>query len=117
MDNLSLTLPYPPSVNTYWGFKGHQRFLTTKARQFKGAVAHEVSLTSTRFGASRLEVSVDLHAPDKRVRDIDNVLKPLLDALVQSGLFDDDSQVDMLTITRKPPIKGGRCIVVIRTNS
>jgi crossover junction endodeoxyribonuclease RusA len=115
MNTLSLTLPYPPSVNTYWGFKGHQRFLTTKARQFKAAVAHEVSLTSMRFGSSRLELIIALYAPDKRIRDIDNILKPLLDSLVQAGLFDDDSQVDMLTIIRKQPIKGGKTIVVVKS--
>lgn len=115
MATLTLTLPYPPSVNTYWGFKGHQRFLTTKARQFKAAVAHEVSLTSTRFGSSRLELIIALYAPDKRIRDIDNILKPLLDSLVQAGLFDDDSQVDMMTITRKEPVRGGQTIVVVKS--
>ena len=115
MKTLTLTLPYPPSVNTYWGFKGHQRFLTNKARQFKGAVAHEVSLTSIRFGSSRLELIIALYAPDKRIRDIDNILKPLLDALVQANLFDDDSQVDMITIVRKEPIKGGKTTVVVKS--
>lgn len=115
MNTLTLTLPYPPSVNTYWGFKGHQRFLTTKARQFKAAVAHEVSLTSVRFGSSRLEVIVALYAPDRRIRDIDNILKPLLDSLVQAKLFDDDSQVDLLTIMRKEPCKGGKAVVVVKS--
>lgn len=115
MINLSLSLPYPPSVNGYWGFQGHHRFLTAKARQFKAEVAKEVSLTSIRFGASRLDLTIDLHCPDRRARDIDNVLKPLLDSLVQAHLFDDDSQVDVLTIRRREPIKGGKTIVVIRT--
>ena len=54
-----------------------------------------------RFADDRLEINVHLHAPDKRLRDIDNVLKPLLDALVHAGLFNDDSQVDLITIDRK----------------
>ena len=115
MPNLHLTLPYPPSINTYWGFKGHRRFLTSKATQFKALVAHQVSLSSVRFKDDRLEILVALHAPDKRIRDIDNVLKPLLDALVQAGLFNDDSQIDMLTVIRKEYIKGGQCQVVVRS--
>lgn len=115
MSAVELNLPYPPSVNTYWGFQGHRRFLTAKALEFKKAVAHAVSLMPTRFADDRLEIFVHLHAPDKRLRDIDNVLKPLLDALVQAGLFNDDSQVDLITITRKEIIKGGACRVSIRT--
>ena len=115
MPNLHLTLPYPPSVNTYWGFHGHRRFVTTKALQFKARVAHAVSLSNVRFGNERLEILVVLYAPDKRVRDIDNVLKPLLDALVQAGLFKDDSQVDMLTVIRKEYIAGGQCQVVVKS--
>jgi len=115
MINLHLTLPYPPSINTYWGFKGHRRFLTSKAMQFKASVAHEVSLLGNKLGDARLEILVALHAPDKRIRDIDNVLKPLLDALVQAKLFNDDSQVDMLTVIRKEYIAGGQCQVVVRS--
>lgn len=113
MKTLSLSLPYPPSVNTYWGFQGHRRFLTPKAQAFKVAVLQAVRLTNIRFNSSRLELIIALHCPDKRARDIDNVLKPLLDALVQAGLFDDDSQVDMITITRKESIKGGKTIVFV----
>jgi crossover junction endodeoxyribonuclease RusA len=115
MTSLHLNLPYPPSVNTYWGFHGHRRFLTNKANDFKSRVAHAVSLTDIRFGNARLQITVALHAPDKRVRDIDNVVKPLLDALVDARLFDDDSQVDLITIMRKQPIKGGTSEVSIRT--
>jgi Holliday junction resolvase RusA-like endonuclease len=83
--------------------------------QFKASVAHEVSLLGNKLGDARLEILVALHAPDKRIRDIDNVLKPLLDALVQAKLFNDDSQVDMLTVIRKEYIAGGQCQVVVRS--
>lgn len=114
MPTLELTLPYPPSVNTYWGFHGHRRFLTDKAVDFKKAVAHWVSLSGQKFGDARLEVTIITHAPDRRARDIDNIVKPTLDALVQAGLFDDDSQVDRLVVIRDTPTKGGKAVVSIR---
>jgi len=113
MPTLELTLPYPPSVNTYWGFHGHRRFLTPKAVDFKKAVAHWVSLSAKKFGNARLEVTIISHAPDRRARDIDNIVKPTLDALVQAGLFDDDSQVDLLTVKRGNVVKGGKTIVLV----
>lgn len=113
MTTLKLTLPYPPSVNTYWGFHGHRRFLTKKAVDFKKEVAHWVSLSGQKFGDARLEVTIITHAPDRRARDIDNIVKPTLDALVQAGLFDDDSQVDLLTVKRGDVAKGGKAVILV----
>ncbi len=110
-----LTIPYPPSVNTYWGFKGHQRFLTPKAKQFKTEVAQEVSHKQINYGLDRLEISITLYPPDKRVRDIDNVIKSTLDALVQANAFADDSQIDVLLINRGPIFKGGKAEVKIQS--
>jgi crossover junction endodeoxyribonuclease RusA len=111
VDTIFLTLPYPPSVNTYWGFHGHRRFLTTNAVKFKKEVARQVSLCPTKFTNERLEVVITLNPPDKRVRDIDNIAKPTLDALVSAGLFLDDGQIDRLLIVRSNVVKGG-CMTV-----
>lgn len=111
---LMLTLPYPPSVNTYWGFRGSHRFLTDKAKEFKKEVW--VSVINSRhegFKDARLSITINLYPPDKRVRDIDNVLKPLLDALTQAKLFDDDGQVDRLNVIRGNVVKNGLCTVIV----
>lgn len=111
---LNLTLPYPPSVNTYWGFKGSQRFLTKRAKEFKAEVEAAFILSEhPGMGDDRINLVIFLHAPDKRVRDIDNIAKPLLDALTQAGVFNDDGQVDRLLIVRRETKKGGECRVVI----
>lgn len=111
---LMLTLPHPPSVNTYWGFKGSHRYLTPKAKLFKQEV-WIAFLNSKHIGFkdARLSITVNLYAPDKRVRDIDNPIKPLLDALTQAKVFNDDGQVDRLTVIRGEPTKGGLCTVII----
>jgi crossover junction endodeoxyribonuclease RusA len=114
MQTIVLTLPYPPSVNTYWGFQGHRRFLTKKALEFKKEVGQCVRLSKVNFGKARLEVTILTHAPDRRPRDIDNIVKPTLDALMQGGLFDDDSQIDHLVVKRGDPIKGGKTTVSVK---
>jgi crossover junction endodeoxyribonuclease RusA len=49
----------------------------------------------------RLEVNVDVFPPDRRKRDLDNLLKICLDALQEASLFKNDSQIDKLTIERR----------------
>ncbi len=115
MTHLSLSLSYPPSVNTYWGFQGHRRFLTNKAREFKtNVLAAKLALNTGNFGANRVGIEVKLYPPDRRVRDIDNVLKPLLDALVAAGVLNDDGQIDLLIVSRETVVSGGRCEVCIK---
>lgn len=113
-ENLVLHLPYPPSVNTYWGFQGSRRFLTKKAQNFKQFAASAYCLTNHKgFGKARLSVTIYLFPPDKRIRDIDNCVKSLLDSLCQANVFEDDSQIDRLLIVRKEQKKGGECLVCI----
>lgn len=111
---LELFLPYPPSVNTYWGFQGSHRYLTAKAKFFKSAVRSRFLETKHKgFGNKKLFVSIYLHAPDRRRRDIDNHVKSLLDACTQANIMDDDSQVDRLLVIREPIVKHGLCRVRI----
>ena len=110
-----ITLPYPPSVNQYWGTRGVHRFLTAKAKAFRAATIEAVRLSGQGgFGESRLEVHVQLNAPDRRVRDIDNCMKSILDSLCHAGVFLDDGQVDKLVIERGAVVKGGSCLVRIK---
>jgi crossover junction endodeoxyribonuclease RusA len=60
-----------------------------------------------------LQIQVWARPPDNRRRDLDNLLKPLLDALVHSGVVPDDSQFDMIQIFRGLPVKNGSLCVVI----
>jgi crossover junction endodeoxyribonuclease RusA len=106
-------LPYPPSVNSYWGFSGSRRYLTKKAVEFKKIVYTTVS-TGKPYGKARLSIHIKLSPPDKRVRDIDNCLKSLLDALCQAGMFDDDSQIDRIYLVRDQVIKFGKCVVILK---
>ncbi|WP_140394409.1 RusA family crossover junction endodeoxyribonuclease, partial [Escherichia coli] len=51
--------------------------------------------------------------PDKRRRDLDNILKAPLDALTHAGLLIDDEQFDEINIVRGHLVLGGRLGVKI----
>lgn len=104
-----LTLPFPPSMNTIWRRVGNKTLLSAKGREYRGEVANAViSPLADHLGAGRyrfplagrLRVTIHVHAPDKRRRDLDNLPKAIHDALTHAGLWQDDSQIDRLVVER-----------------
>jgi crossover junction endodeoxyribonuclease RusA len=111
---LILDLPLPPSVNHYWGQHGHRRFVSKAGVAFKEKVAeYVIDYRVPKLGTARLAMTVVLFPKDRRKQDIDNRIKALWDALADSGVFDNDEQIDTLFIERGEIKKGGGCRVYI----
>ena len=110
---IELNLPYPPSVNHYWGQMGNRRFVGKAGVLFRQEVKIMALKRTQSLYNERLSVKVYLHPPDKRKRDIDNVLKSLLDAMEHANVYENDSQIDKLCITRMEVAAGGYCEVTI----
>lgn len=111
-----MNLPYAPSVNTYWRRGRFSTYLSPAGRDYKTAVAELVSEMNTpKLGDARLKMTLIIRPRSKRIFDIDNLAKSVLDSLCEAGVYDDDSQVDELHIIRGDPIKGGRIVVTIET--
>lgn len=121
MTELSLTLPFPPSVNSYWrspnkGPLAGRTLISARGRAYRTTVWAVVKqlYPGARRLTERLGVTVQLCPPDRRTRDLDNYLKGLLDALTHAGVWADDSQIDELTIVRGPLDATGHAVVGIR---
>jgi len=113
---LLLELPFPPSLNTYYRNVRGRTLLSAKGREYKQDVlAHVLTACkgTPRSMTGRLKVDIQLHFPTRRMCDIDNRPKAILDALEEAGVFDNDSQVDVLTVERREVRKGGACMVMI----
>ena len=109
---VTFDLPYPPSMNEYWHHnkQGHT-YISAKGKAFTAKVAS--LLFSQAKITGDLRCCIITHPPDKRRRDIDNIIKPLWDALTKAGLIEDDSQFSQLWLERGPSIKGGKVSVTI----
>lgn len=110
-----LHLPWPPSVNHYWRHQRGRHHISEKGEAFRKEVFYMAKNQARKgFGKdTRLQVRIDAYPPDKRTRDLDNITKGLLDALQHAKMYEDDSQIDRLTIERCPIEKPGRVIVII----
>ena len=107
-------LPLPPSMNTYWrNFRG-RTILSKAGRQYKIDVAEcVIDQKVPKLGTNRLKMLIYLHPKDRRKIDLDNRLKSCIDALQDAGVFDDDEQIDHLTIQRATIKSGGGATVAI----
>jgi Holliday junction resolvase RusA-like endonuclease len=113
---LVLNLPLPPTVNHYLKSSGYRRYLSKEAIEFKKQVADYVSeYKIPKLGDARLEMHITIYFANKRRQDLDNRVKSLWDSLGSSGagVFNDDSQIDILFLQRGEIKKGGGCLVMI----
>ena len=112
-DGMILNLPFPPSLGQYWRARGKKRFISAAGKLFRETV---VATHLQRHPLTqRLRVSIDAYMPDRKIRDLDNIFKPLLDAMEHAGVYETDNQIDELTIRRcdvRPP---GKLEVTIET--
>lgn len=115
---MKIVLPWPPSMNRYWRSVTQLRgrvLVSEEGRRYRRLVkANVMAARLTPFGdMDRLDMTVLAYPPDRRNRDLDNLLKPLVDAIMVAGLFPDDSQIDRLEIRRQPVAKPGRVEVTV----
>jgi crossover junction endodeoxyribonuclease RusA len=110
---LSLSLPWPPSVNTYWrnvskGRLAGRVLISEAGRKYRKDVSSLIGAFGMRKAlACELSVSIIAYPPDRRRRDLDNILKSLLDSCTHAGLWLDDSQIGRLTISRSRMVHPG----------
>lgn len=99
---------WPPSTNHIWRF-GKRAHLTPAAANFRDAVqlymmqARGKGFMPRHPLRGKLGVRLVFHQPDRKRRDLDNLLKSTLDALTKAGLWLDDSQIDRLDVSHGEP--------------
>jgi crossover junction endodeoxyribonuclease RusA len=60
-----------------------------------------------------LSVQIDLYPPDRRMRDCDNSIKSVLDAMEHAGVYDNDSQIKVLRVEMLASQPPGRAVIRI----
>ena len=102
MNKAFLTIPFPPTLNHNIGRRGgryyqsgeYKSFLTQVGWLWLKAVPRDWSKES------RYSVVVELIYNTQRRYDVDNRVKPILDALTHAGTWNDDAQVDEILVVR-----------------
>jgi crossover junction endodeoxyribonuclease RusA len=96
---VDLVLPWPPSMNTYWRNLNGRTIISAKGREYRLQVIKAVAAQKADKHLNRpLRVTIAAYRPDKRRRDLDNLLKALLDSMTHAGVMEDDSLIIDLRI-------------------
>ena len=116
-----LTLPFPPSVNSYYrapnkGAAQGRYLISQRGRQYRNEVKVAVVEQLRRLPTpitSDVRVDILVSRPDKRKRDLDNLQKALFDSLTFSRVWKDDSQIVDIRIKWAGVTKNGSVSIEI----
>lgn len=95
-------MPWPPSANRYWRRVGHRMIVSNEAREYISKIKKMALTWGFKKLLGRIQIEINAFPPDKRKRDLDNIIKITLDSLENAGLFENDSQIDEIIIKRFP---------------
>ena len=111
---MRLELPYPPTLNTaFINIPGRGRVTSGKYKAWTTEALWMVkSQKPTKFSVE-VSISIGIVAPDKRPRDIDNLIKPCLDLLVKAGVIQDDNSKYVRKVSAQWLASGPPCVVLI----
>lgn len=94
---VTLQLPLPPSANRLW--VRSQKGMRRSDEYMAWLLEAGWTAKSQRFGkvAGPFKVSIHATRPDKRRRDIDNLIKPTLDLMQHLAIVEDDSDCEQVS--------------------
>lgn len=102
-----LILPYPPSINAYYGVvgmgKGTRKYITAQGKKFRNEVRDIVEAKGLDNNLDKdLHVEIFWYVPDRRPRDVDNPVKPLFDAMEHADVYTNDKTIVSFYCERCP---------------
>jgi len=110
-----ISLPWPPSINHYWRRVGPRTLISREGRTFRRNVCALLGGGGPRKppAGGRIALCMDAFPPDRRRRDLDNLPKAIQDSLAYAGIYEDDSQIDLLTVRRREVVRGGTVTIEV----
>tara|TARA_R100000501_G_C2531737_1_gene54341 strand:- start:28 stop:402 length:375 start_codon:yes stop_codon:yes gene_type:complete len=117
---IELELPMPPSANRYWRYVNGKVLKSKQARDYIKTIGdlwmvYKAQKKAKAFGKDqRLQIYIQVFPPNRIRRDLDNLLKVLMDSLENAGLFTNDEQIDDIRIMRMEIYPGGKMVICLR---
>lgn len=112
VESLSIDLPFPPSMNRLWrSTKSGKHYRSPRYQTWFQAAGIEINRQRPGKVSGAFSVLLQLGRPDRRKRDLDNLMKPVLDLLQHYGVIDDDGLAQHVSIHWSDTIKGAHVVL------
>lgn len=85
-----IQLPLPPSVNNLFVNAGKRRVKSARYTEWLKAAGWELQAQKPAKVSGTFRFTMVAYRPDRRRRDLDNLIKPVLDLLKTHGVIEDD---------------------------
>ena len=95
---IELHLSYPPSANRLWRRGKNNIYASKEYTTWKREAGWQVIAQKPGGIAGPYRLSLNAVRPDKRKRDLGNLLKAVEDLLVSAGVIEDDSKAEMISM-------------------
>ncbi|MBF9645501.1 RusA family crossover junction endodeoxyribonuclease, partial [Streptococcus pseudopneumoniae] len=76
--------PLPPSLNRYYRHIGAKTLISEDGRAYRELVCRTLERDYPMLG--KIKMNVTAHMPDRRRRDLDNLLKALQDSMAHANV-------------------------------
>lgn len=111
---VTIDLPYPPSANKLWRFVPGKPPL--KSAHYRAWLHEAATLVVIAVRANIIDgpylLRIQAGRPDNRRRDLDNLIKPISDSLMQGGAIRDDSDCQRIEACWSHDVTGIRVQVL-----
>ncbi len=93
----------PPTVNHMYRMHGRYKYKTSDTREYQAHVTGKIrsEWQNKPVFKGRASLVITFYTNNRKRWDIDNRVKALQDCLNMAGVIGDDTQIDMLIVSRK----------------
>ena len=111
-------VPWPPSLNTMYPTRDGRRRLSGKAAKWKRHALEELGLQRAQRVAGPAKVMIALHPNSKRLFDLDNKVKAILDLLKTAGVVEDDNwrHVPSIAVALGETLPTAKAVLTVSTH-
>lgn len=109
---VTLSLPFPPSVNNLWRRGRTGMYRSPSYMTWLNAAGTMLNAQKPGKIAGHYVIAIELERKDNRRRDCDNLVKAVSDLLEQHGVIENDSLADSLTVAWSPRVSGCRVVLI-----
>lgn len=109
----AVVIPFPPSANSLWRAVKGRNIMSAKYRDWLADAGQCLAQQRPAKVTGPVNLTIELTAPDKRKRDLDNRLKPAIDLLVKHGVIEADDNSVVRQITARWVDSENECTVYV----